>query len=377
MKFVIIYTTIFDLNNQDKLSKIGGVQRYLYELGLLIKNYYKNDEVVFVQFGSEYIIDEIKGMKVIQLKNIKIKNAINYLKENNVLMGDDILIWGADVLSVKTNIKSISIQHGIACDHFSTNTKIQKISYSNIFTAMLYKALQLFKTYRSFENSDYKVCVDYNFLNWYRTLKIYKNDMDKIFVIPNFTYLPEKRYLECNEKIVISFARRFHHNRGAKLLCEVADELINKYKNIEFLFAGEGEEFNFIKSLENNHPKNVKITKFTSNQSLDYHKKIDIAVIPTIAAEGTSLSLLEAMASSCAVICTNVGGMTNIVLDEFNGLIINPNKQELFEAIEKLILNYDLRKRLSSNAYDSVASSFNIEKWKNSWIQVFQKVIKQ
>ncbi|WP_420491566.1 glycosyltransferase [Neobacillus drentensis] len=53
-----------------------------------------------------------------------------------------------------------------------------------------------------------------------------------------------------------------------------------------------------------------------------------------LGSEGTSLSLLEAMAAKCAEIATNVGGMTNIILDNYNGLIINPDESELYLALE-------------------------------------------
>lgn len=58
---------------------------------------------------------------------------------------------------------------------------------------------------------------------------------------------------------------------------------------------------------------------------------------------GTSLSLFEAMVARCAIVCTNVGGTTNIVLDGFNGFMVRPVADEIREAIEELIINQKKR----------------------------------
>lgn len=374
MRFILFYSKIFNLNDENILSKIGGVQRYMFELGKVLKKNFEA-EVILVQLGGEEKYIEFENLKIYQFKDQPINALIKYFKKNNFVTKADVFIWGSDTLSVKTEFKSIAIQHGVACDYFSTESLLQKQSYKIPIIALGYKILQLIKSYKVFENSEYKVCVDYNYLNWYRTFNIYRNNMNKIHVIPNFSQIPTLNIHENKEKIVISFARRFHHKRGAKLLCEVADDLLKTYNFIEFWFAGEGEEFSYVDDLMKKYPLNVKITKFSQNETFTYHKKVDIAVVPTIASEGTSLSLLEAMASGCAVVCTNIGGMTNIVLDEFNGLIVNPDYISLKTALVRVIENYDYRVYLGSNARLTVEKSFSLDIWERKWVDFIQKVL--
>ena len=99
---------------------------------------------------------------------------------------------------------------------------------------------------------------------------------------------------------------------------------------------------------------------------------MDIAVVPTLASEGTSLSLLEAMSAQCAVVCTNVGGMTNIVIDGYNGTMVNPDSGSLYEAIDALIVDADLRKKLADTAYKTAKEGFSFERWEASWIKVIE-----
>lgn len=56
------------------------------------------------------------------------------------------------------------------------------------------------------------------------------------------------------------------------------------------------------------------------------------------------------MAAGCAVICTNVGGMTNIIIDGYNGLMINPDEDSLYKALDRLIEDKLLRGKTSSQS---------------------------
>lgn len=107
---------------------------------------------------------------------------------------------------------------------------------------------------------------------------------------------------------------------------------------------------------------NVSFISYKSSESLDIHADKHIAVVPTIGSEGTSLSLLEAMSAQCAVIASNVGGMTNIILDDFNGLMVNAGDSlDLYRAMKRLIDNPTVMNRLSENAYKTVKQAFSYD----------------
>ena len=157
-------------------------------------------------------------------------------------------------------------------------------------------------------------------------------------------------------------------------MAEAVQRLLLEFPNISVTFAGEGPDEGFLHKTFH-HCDQVKFIKYQSNESFDIHKDKDIAVIPTIGSEGTSLSLLEAMASRCAVICTNVGGMTNIVIDGYNGVIIGPTSDELYYALKQMILNPEQKSILADKAYDSVANGFSLIKWKEKWNKIINNVV--
>ena len=120
--------------------------------------------------------------------------------------------------------------------------------------------------------------------------------------------------------------------------------------------------------------ENVTFTTYDVTESLAIHAVHDIALVPSIGSEGTSLSLLEAMSAGCAVVSTEVGGMSNIVLDGFNGLLIRPNQRDLFDALIELIDNPGLRDELGRHARETVQASFSYDRWKSRWSSVLSSL---
>ena len=102
------------------------------------------------------------------------------------------------------------------------------------------------------------------------------------------------------------------------------------------------------------------------------YQSTDISLVPTIYAEGTSLSVLEAMATGNVVIATNIGGLPNLVLDGYNGLLINPTGRDLMIALDRVLSDKKLRTQISDNAIH-VAQAFD----KKIWIQRWENIIKQ
>ncbi|UKI57385.1 MAG: glycosyltransferase [Clostridium sp.] len=91
--------------------------------------------------------------------------------------------------------------------------------------------------------------------------------------------------------------------------------------------------------------KNIQIDYFVTVQHLkkmnEIYKKTDISLIPTIYSEGTSLSCLEAMATENIVISTRIGGLCDLIIDNYNGYLIEPTEEDLYNKLKYVLDNYD------------------------------------
>lgn len=348
---------------------IGGIQTYLHEIINIIQDLGIN-VVVHQRANMDFIKDvstcTVHGYKLDINRNMRKKlvhKALEFIDQNR-----DIVLFGCETNAVvKLKCKTIGIQHGIFWD------KPGNINASAIQDVIVFlkKTIKAYQTTQRICNIDELVCVDYNFVNWYRALVNYPKA--KLHVFPNFCKVPEKPYDKPSECINIIFARRFFPYRGTRIFEEAIRRIVDEYPQVNVTVAGSGPDEDFLKS----HLKGDQFTfiTYSSEDSLSIHKDKHIALVPTLGSEGTSLSLLEAMAAGCAPICTNVGGMTNIIIDRYNGLMINTNAKELYEAMKCMIEDVELRRNMSAEAYKTAKLGFNYTKWKSSWLKLLGEMI--
>jgi glycosyltransferase involved in cell wall biosynthesis len=80
----------------------------------------------------------------------------------------------------------------------------------------------------------------------------------------------------------------------------------------------------------------------------------DVFVLPTRPGEGIPRVLLEAMTAGLPVVTTAVAGIPSLVEHERNGLLVeSPSDETLAAAIDRLIGDGALRRRLIANGYDT------------------------
>lgn len=288
--------------------------------------------------------------------------------ESGLYNDNDIIIVSTDYLAKGLKVSnSICIQHGIAWDvPFSKNPLLHIARITPLF---LQKMLLI-------SGIDRVVCVDYNYLNWFRGNFAYQKVIDKFEVIPNFTSIPN--YKPNNgiiyaEKLKIVFARRLVVARGTRVMTEAILALSSReyFENLVFYIAGVGPEIHNMKKTLGSF-RNVIFENYPNGQGMEYHLDKDIAVVPTFGSEGTSLSALEALAAGCALITTYVGGLSNIVLSGHNGLVIKPNSIELANCIERLYRDRNLTYRLQRNGYSTAVEAFSEDMWINRWLSLIQ-----
>lgn len=355
----ILYTSYYDFENE-KL-KIGGVQTYITNLIKVIKGLGWRVRV-FQQDNSYHKCAPEENLEIISvdLSNAgrkKYKKLLEYAIATRIPDQQYLTLFGSDNIIPKLYHEgSIAIQHGIFWDVPSKKTK-------PLWIGVLSKFVNAVLVLRRIQNIERLVCVDYNFINWYRAH--IPNSAVLLFAIPNFTDIPVLSEKNDNE-INIIFARRLFDYRGTRIFAYAAEKLLCRYSNIKITVAGTGPDEKYMRQSLEKYP-NVVFTEYRSEESLKIHSSQHIAVVPSIGSEGTSLSLLEAMATGCAVVCTNIGGMTNIILDGYNGLMVSPDGDALYSAISELIEDEKLRRRIADNGRDTAVQSFSFEKWKQKW----------
>ena len=354
--------------SDEKQVTIGGVQTYITDLCEIIRGL--GMTVRIIQFAREDFIHPLsEGICVVGHRINGGKEAQRYQQLYDVAIqtrteAGTLTIFASDtIIPPKVIGTCIAIQHGIFWD-------IPRAGNRTLIRQIISRSISAYQVVERLNRMNRVVCVDYNFLNWYRTQV--NRIPGYVSVIPNYTQIAPA-FEKAEDSVRIIFARRLFAYRGTRVFTEAVSKLLDEGANIDVTVAGTGEDEKWMHERLDKYA-NVHFTTYESHESLAIHQDKHIAVVPTVGSEGTSLSLLEAMSAQCAVICTNVGGMTNIVIDGFNGCIVDAgNSNKLYEAMKQLIEDDALRKQLAQRGYETVKYGFSREKWRASWKKVLEE----
>lgn len=356
--------TVAYLTNQvvdwfDLRPRFGGGERYCLSLSNLLRNL--GFEVTIFQAGTKEFEADYYGFKVIGIPIKEYFSEFHYGVCNEFYkhsLNYDYVIYNLpEYASGLMRDDAIMICHGIWFDH---NNYSEPISFR---TPTWFEHL-----YRSFSNPRSITSVDTNSINVIRAM--WPELAPKMHFIPNFVdtsmFFPSSK--ERNQRpLTVLFPRRSQINRGSRILEEI---LANIPHNCQFLWVGEGDaaDTQLIKDIAAKDSR-LKYYSASFEEMPKYYQNTDICVIPTIACEGTSLSCIESLASGCATISTNVGGLSDIVQSGVNGILVDPTPKAIAGAINFLIENPKEREYLQRAAIQS-AQNFNLQRWRARWIKL-------
>jgi glycosyltransferase involved in cell wall biosynthesis len=157
---------------------------------------------------------------------------------------------------------------------------------------------------------------------------------------------------------------------------EIIPDILGSYPNLEFYFVGQAEpqEEPIVQELVRQYPGQVTWETLPMAEMQRAYQRANITLIPTIHSEGTSLSCLEAMACGKAVIATTVGGLPDLIISEYNGLLVEPNPLAFKDALLRLVQNEQLRLDLGRRAAE-VARAFSLEQWQAKWLDLLKNFL--
>ncbi|BAU11554.1 group 1 glycosyl transferase [Leptolyngbya sp. NIES-3755] len=98
-------------------------------------------------------------------------------------------------------------------------------------------------------------------------------------------------------------------------------------------------------------------------------------VYPSIWHEPGGTVAFEAMAQSRALIMSRVGGMPEVVQDEVNGLLVDPNDvNQLAHCLERLATNWRLAKQLGETGQALAIDQFSLDHHLAQLMQIYQQL---
>jgi len=222
-----------------------------------------------------------------------------------------------------------------------------------------------------------------------KQIKNFVNNNNNIIMIPNginpedFINLPsrkelEKLYPELIGKKVLLFLGRIHPIKGLDLLAKAFVIIARERDDVCLLIAGpdsDGYKDKIMQTLKKGHVLNKAIFAgmLKGQKKLIALGGADIFILPSYS-EGFSMAILEAMISNLPVIITHQCNFPEIAEYEA-GIVIEPDLKQLAEALNILLNNSKLCKKMGENGKRLVLENFTWDKIADKMIKIYEDIL--
>ena len=179
-------------------------------------------------------------------------------------------------------------------------------------------------------------------------------------------YLPEREstrseigYL--SDDLVIGFAGRLHPEKGLFFLIKAFQNLYRRHPRTRLLIVGDGPELQAMRRMAIEMGLDNRV-RFMGRIDPVYrmYAAMDICVMPSICQEAFGFAAAEAMAMGRPVIASAAGGLTELITNEVDGLLVPPGDAEaLTAALLRLIENPAEMQSFASAGREKIASLFS------------------
>jgi glycosyltransferase involved in cell wall biosynthesis len=163
--------------------------------------------------------------------------------------------------------------------------------------------------------------------------------------------------------------------KGFDYLIASMPQIINDFPQAQLYLYGQGNEEKSLLHLADKLKISDKVNIVKNVPIADFLKALDIFCLPSIE-EPLGLSVIEAQYFGIPSIVSNAGGLTTLVENEKTGLIVEKaDSSAIAAAVKKIMLDDELKKRISINCQKQAREKFDLSKKINDFIAVYHEAL--
>ena len=179
-----------------------------------------------------------------------------------------------------------------------------------------------------------------------------------------------------NGQILIGAIGNLYPVKGHSYLLDAASRVCKKNPEAVFMIAGRGGLESDLKA----QAKNLGIENNTLFLGFreDVHRLLqamDVFVMSSLS-EGLPVSILEAMASRTPIVATDVGGISEVIMQGETGFLVQSQSADsLAEGLFKCISEKERTKDIIERAYELVASKHSLLAMLNAYEKLYKRLM--
>jgi glycosyltransferase involved in cell wall biosynthesis len=182
-----------------------------------------------------------------------------------------------------------------------------------------------------------------------------------------------KKYGINNDEKIVLYLGRLHKIKGLDLLVDAFSDLVKRKDNIKLVIVGPNDGYlSILKRQIDDLALNDKVLltgPLYGNEKLSAYVDADVYVLPSVY-DAFPNTVLEAWACGTPVIVTDRCGIANLVDDKV-GCVVEFDKNQLRDAMFKILSDKELRMRFGGNGRKLVEERFDWSKIVNRVDKVY------
>jgi len=168
---------------------------------------------------------------------------------------------------------------------------------------------------------------------------------------------------------------RYSKTKGQVYLVEAVSQLLKKFENIRLTFIGSGDSDWLVEFIETRGLTEY-IRCLPSRDDIAASIAVSDLVVHPSLVDSFSQLIIEVQGVGMALIATDIAAAREQIEDGLTGIIVPPkDSSSIANAIERLYLNPELRKKLGIAAKEHVRRRFTLDRMYKEQMACYQKVL--
>ncbi len=265
----------------------------------------------------------------------------------------------------------------ITNSEFIGNYRINRLlKYNPIFWAALYFDYK--KRYKTLDSVDHFFSLSEFINELLIDSGVEEKEIRKVVNIPDIEELESKENmnLETDDDMpTIAFIGVLTKIKGVDLLIKAFQRVGSE---AELIIVGDGPERQDLEQLADQSDKEIIFLGQLDHEHIPaVYERSDLIVLPSLWPEPLSRILLESAFFGKPVVATDIGGSPEIIRHGYNGLLFEPDVEDLRKKLEYILDRDDKREEFSENMEEFFRDELDKDLVIDEIIQFYEKKIQQ